>query len=127
MKPKTLLLTIVAVACGLGASYFTAQLLSGVQPEPPETVQYLVARRNLNMADHITRPEEMFELKSFTRDNAPYGGLQKFDDVKNRVLKLARRTGDAIHPEDLYAENDLTRGTAGNLPKGYRAVGLKVT
>jgi pilus assembly protein CpaB len=127
MRPKTLILTIVAVACGLGASYMTAQLLAHNQSEPAETTEFLVARRNLNMADVIRRPEEMFELKSFTRDNQPIGGISKFEDVKGRILKVSRRAGDAIHPDDMYAETDPAWGVSTHLPKGYRAVGLRVT
>jgi pilus assembly protein CpaB len=127
MKPKTLILVIVAVACGLGASYMTTQLLARNQPEQAETTEFLVAKRNLNMADVIRRPEDMFELKPFTKENQPYGGISKFEDVKGRILKVARRAGDAIHPDDMYSDTDPSWGVASNLPKGYRAVGLRVS
>ena len=55
------------------------------------------------------------------------GGITKFEDVKGRVLKVARRTGDAIHPDDMYSDTDPSWGVATSLPKGYRAVGLRVT
>jgi Flp pilus assembly protein CpaB len=79
------------------------------------------------MADVVRRPEEMFELKSFTKDNQPIGGLSKFEDVKGRILKVTRRAGDAIHADDMYAETDPAWGVSTHLPKGYRAVGLRVS
>ena len=45
MKPKTLILMVVAVTCGLGASYMTSRLLAERQPEDTEKVKILVADR----------------------------------------------------------------------------------
>ena len=127
MKPKTLILTVVAVTCGLGASYMTSQLLANREPEVVETSKFLVAKRNLNMGDLIKNPQDMFDQKDFTKEQAPRDGIANFDDLKGRVLKIPRRAGDPIHAEDLIGDNDPSRTFATNLPTGYRAVGLRVS
>ena len=126
MKPKTLILTVVAVTCGLGASYMTSQLLANREAPEVETFKFLVAKRNLNMGDLIKNPQDMFESKDFVKDMAPRDGMANFDDLKGRVLKIPRRAGDPIHAEDLIGDNDPSRTFATNLPTGYRAVGLRV-
>jgi Flp pilus assembly protein CpaB len=127
MKPKTLILTVVAVTCGLGASYMTSQLLANREAPEVETLNFLVAKRNLNMGDLIKNPQDMFETKAFTKDMAPRDGMASLDDLKGRVLKIPRRAGDPIHAEDLIGDNDPSRTFATNLPTGYRAVGLRVS
>jgi Flp pilus assembly protein CpaB len=127
MKPKTLILTVVAVTCGLGASYMTSQLLANREPEQVETFKFLVAKRNLNMGDLIKVPADMFDQKDFTKEQAPRDGIANFDDLKGRVLKIPRRAGDPIHAEDLIGDNDPSRTFATNLPAGYRAVGLRIS
>ena len=37
MKPKTMILMVVAVVCGLAASYMTSRLLADKAPPPPVT------------------------------------------------------------------------------------------
>jgi Flp pilus assembly protein CpaB len=127
MKPKTLILTVVAVTCGLGASYMTSQLLANREPPEVETFKFLVAKRNLNMGDLIKNPADMFESKDFTKEQAPRDGMASLDDLKGRVLKIPRRSGDPIHAEDLIGDNDPSRVFATNLPAGYRAVGLRIS
>jgi pilus assembly protein CpaB len=126
MKPKTLILTVVAVTCGLGASYMTSQLLANRDAPPEETVQVIVAKKNLNMGDLIKNPLDMFEQKPVAKEQAPRDAVLSFDDLKGRVLKIPRRAGDPIHAEDLIGDNDPSRTFASNLPTGYRAVGLRV-
>lgn len=46
MKPRTMILMVVAIGCGLGASYMTSKLLAerNQQVEAEPTVPVLVAR-----------------------------------------------------------------------------------
>ena len=58
MKPKTMVLMVVAVSCGLGASYMTSRLLAerGNSTDENEKVSALVARKNLDMGMLIKNP-----------------------------------------------------------------------
>ena len=44
MKPKTLILMVVAVSCGLGASYMTSRLLAD-REQDVEKVAVLIAKK----------------------------------------------------------------------------------
>jgi pilus assembly protein CpaB len=125
MKPKTLVLMGVAIACGLGASYMTSRLLAERNTEEEPKVTVLVAKKNLNMGETIRVPEDLFQEKRFTRGEEPPGAIEKYDDLKNRILRTPRRTGDTVSQEDLISDLDSTQMSV-FLPVGHRAVGVRV-
>jgi pilus assembly protein CpaB len=126
MKPKTLILTVVAVTCGLGASYMTSQLLANREQEQVEKVSVLVAKRNINMGDIIKDPVALFEMKEYVKDQEPKDAIREFEQLKGRQLKIPRRAGDSIRVDDLISSTDPAAFFSAHLPTGYRAVGLRV-
>jgi pilus assembly protein CpaB len=123
MKPKTMILMIVAVSCGLGASYMTSRLLAE-RGDETEKVAVLVAKKNLNMGDTIKVPEDMFIEKLFTKGEEPRLAIVDADKLKGHILKRSLRPGDFVTPEDLL--DDKGGGIAYWLPKGHQAVGIRV-
>ena len=83
MKPKTMILMVVAVACGLGASYMTSKLLANRNntPAPVETVDVLVTTAKVPAWQPIKEPEytfapgpaasERIQRRYASRDRAP--------------------------------------------------------
>jgi pilus assembly protein CpaB len=124
MKPKTMILMIVAVSCGLGASYMTSRLLAE-RGDDTVKVPVLVAKKNLNMGDTIKIPEEMFIEKLFTSGEEPRSAIVDPAKLKNQVLKRSLRPGDFVTPDDLL--DDKGGGIAYWLPKGHQAVGIRVS
>jgi pilus assembly protein CpaB len=124
MKPKTLVLMGVAIACGLGASYMTSRLLAERGEEEPK-VTVLVAKKNLNLGETIRNPEEWFVEKKFTRGDEQPGAIDNFESLKNRVLKRPLRAGDHVTPEDLIGDVN-SAGMAISMPDGHRGVGVRV-
>lgn len=133
MKPKTMILMGLAVACGLGASFMTSRLLAERQPEEQkEQVRILVAKKNLDMGLIIRNGADLFEEKSYGKGDEPKNGIlvpdnqfaSVVDQLKGRQLKISRRTGDFISMEDLHDQASV--GLGGNLPEGHRAVGIRV-
>jgi len=127
MKPKTMILMIVAVTCGLGASYMTSRLLAerGNQSDDTEKITVLVARKSLEMGSILKNPNELFEEKQFTKGEEPKNGLVDLTLLKGRQLKRPLRTGDYISEDDLFEKGKV--GISGMLPEGHLAVGIKVT
>jgi Flp pilus assembly protein CpaB len=123
MKPKTMILMIVAVTCGLGASYMTSRLLA--HREAPEKVSILVAKKNLNMGDIVKLPDDMFVHKQVSRGDEPRMAIQEPDKLKGRQLKRSLRPGDFVTPEDLI-DGDTSMGLPFLLPQGHQAVGIRV-
>ena len=91
MKPKTLILMVVAVVCGLGASYMTSRLLADREPAPEVAeipkVTLLVAKRGLDM--HV----------AFKKN-------QKRTSSSEKQFVQGRREKDALTPEDLLKMKD---------------------
>ena len=83
MKPKTLVLMGVAIACGLGASYMTSRLLAERNTDDEPKIDVLVAKKALNMGDTIKAPEEQFQHKRFTKGEEPPGAVTDFDGLKS--------------------------------------------
>jgi pilus assembly protein CpaB len=125
MKPKTLILLGVAIACGLGASYMTSRLLAERQSDDEPKITVLVAKKALNMGETIKVPDDLFQEKKFVRGEEPSGAIENMELLKNRVLKRPLRTGDYVTPEDLFG-NDDKDGMNFLVPKDYRAVGVRV-
>jgi pilus assembly protein CpaB len=124
MKPKTMILMIVAVTCGLGASYMTSRLLAE-RGTDEEKVTILVARKNLNMGDVIKTPDDMFVEKQVSKGDEPRLAIVEVEKLKGRQLKRSLRPGDFITPEDLIDDKN-SAGISFILPQGHQAVGIRV-
>lgn len=125
MKPKTVILMIVAVSCGLGASFMTSRLLAQRgKGESEEKVKVLVAKKNIEQGSSLKTPDEMFEAKEFLRGTEPKDAIVNLAEVKNKVLKRSLRAGDPLTQEILLPEGMV--GLSGHMSSGYRAVGVRV-
>lgn len=124
MKPKTMILMVVAISCGLGASYMTSRLLAD-RNRDVEKISILVARKNLNMGDTLKAPENLFEEKQFSKGEEPKQAILDVTQLKGRVLKRSLRAGDFVTAEDLFDDKS-GLGLYGNLPQGHVAVGIRV-
>lgn len=127
MKPKTLVLMLVAVVCGLGASYMTSKLLAERQSAPEaetEKVAVLVAKKNLDMGLFIKNPATHFVEKTYSKGDEPRDAIVALDQLKDRQLKRALRAGDFITSADLIDANSSL--LQGQLPEGHRATALRV-
>jgi pilus assembly protein CpaB len=126
MKSKTMILMVVAVACGLGASYMTSRLLAERNDNPveEEKVKVLVARKNVPQGTLIKNPEEWFVEKDFTVSDAPKKAVRSFDEVKERVLSKPLSAEQWVIADDLLRKDQ--QGLATSIPKGMRAMAIKV-
>jgi Flp pilus assembly protein CpaB len=126
MKPKTMILMIVAVGCGLGASYMTSRLLAerGSAPEEQEKTMVLVARKNLETGMTVKNPQDMFLEKVYIKGEEPKSAILKFEDVKGKVLKHGLREGDWVSMADLLSDKESALQYL--LPKDHFAIGLRV-
>jgi len=125
MKPKTMILMVVAVGCGLGASYMTSRLLAERNKGDSEpTVPVLVAKAKVPAAQAI-KDEKLFEVKQFPQSVAPKRALGSFEEIKGQRLKIAMDEGKPITQDDLVNKEQASLDY--QLPAGMRAVAIKVT
>jgi len=132
MKPKTLILMVVAVVCGLGASYMTSRLLAEREDRAPEVVEIpkvkvLVAKKNIDMHAALrAKPEEFFVEREFVKDdNIPKEALTREDlaKLKGKFVKRSLKKGDFVRADDILDSNF----GINTLPPGMRAVGIPIS
>jgi len=126
MKPKTMILMVVAIVCGLGASYMTSRLLAERGEAPPAEqpkVVVLVAKKNLDMGMFVKSPQDVFVEKQFTKGDEPKNAVVNLDVLKAKYLKRSLRKDDWVTPDDLA---DGVGGINWQLPDGLRAIGIRV-
>lgn len=123
MKPKTMILMVIAIVCGLGASYMTSRLLAernqGSQESPK--VKVLVARETINVGTPLKKPDKLFESKEFTKGSEPKDAIREVKQLKDKFLKRNLRKGDFVTPKDIDSNQTILP-----IPDGMQAVGLKV-
>ncbi len=127
MKSKTLILMVVAIVCGLAASYMTSRVIAerSNKDGEQEKVTVLVARQNLPMGTVLKDPEKLFEEKNFLKGEEPKKAVRTFDVLKSRQLNKPLSAEQFVTTDDI-TDKDLG-GLAATMKKGMRAVGLKVT
>ncbi|MGF1579759.1 MAG: Flp pilus assembly protein CpaB [Gemmataceae bacterium] len=125
MKPKTIVLMAIAIACGLGASYMTSQILDnrdkGGKKEQIEKVTIIVAKKKLSLGMRFIEPEKFLKEDQVPKEFAPAKALRSFKEVKNLYLKESVRAGRPLTHEDVSEEV-----TTLPIPDGYDAVGMQV-
>src|SRR6266446_899148 len=118
MKPKTMVLLVVAVTCGLAASYMTSRLLAQRGDETDATVEVLVTAKALDQGMIIKNVEECFHAKTFLQGQEPKGAINKAEELQGKVLKRSMREGDFVTGGDLLSKED--QGISAMISKGYQ-------
>ncbi len=124
MKPKTIILMVIAIVCGLGASYMTSQLIANKGEEPVaelEKVNVLAAKKNLDMGTKLEEQDELFEVKEFIKGEEPENTVGDFEEVKQKYLKVNLRKGAMLFLDDVDDSP-----TSLPIPDGLQAVSLRV-
>jgi pilus assembly protein CpaB len=127
MKPKTMILMVVAVVCGLGASYMTSKLLAERNKpdnEPTVTVLVVKPKERVNSWQPIKEPEKYFEVKQYPVSVAPPNALDSFEAIRDQMLNKPLEEGKVITKADLLTKEQ--RSMAENLKPGQRAIAIKV-
>jgi pilus assembly protein CpaB len=126
MKSKTLILMLVAVVCGLVASYMTSKLLAdrGNRDSDEEKVTVLVAKKNLSYGLLIKEPEQYFVEKQYSVSDAPKNAITSFEDIKNVRLNKVIGVERWVTKEDLMDKNQAVFES--QMPPGTRAVSIDV-
>lgn len=126
MKPKTMMLMVVAIGCGLAASYMTSKLLADRNNAPPEEpkVKILVAKTRIPAWVPMKEPEKYIEEKDVPESLAPKKALKEMSKIKGQRFLQALSEGEYVLEEKLV--NIEQAGLIAKLPPGMRAIALKV-
>jgi pilus assembly protein CpaB len=126
MKPKTMMLMVVAIGCGLAASYMTSKLLAERSTTPSEEAKVMVvmAKSKVPAWAPIKDPEKYFEEKEVPESLAPKKGVKELSKLKDQRLSQPLSEGDYVLEDKLVNPDQV--GLIAKLPPGMRAIALKV-
>ena len=123
MKNNTVVLLIVAGACGLVTMLAVRQYLaSHNQKEEVEKVQVLVAAVSVKPGDPLT--DQNTTMKTVEAASCPEGCVTDPEQIRERGSKVARDPGDWIMASHLTAEGGF--GASSNIPQGMRLTTVPV-
>ena len=106
MRPKSIMLLVLAVACGLVASIGINQAMSrpvvGASSRRDDGV--FVAKTEIGMGDAL-RPE-MLKLEAWPSDKVPTGALTKLEETVDRRTRTKIYPGEPIIEAKLLAKGE---------------------
>lgn len=120
MKSKTMILMVVAVVCGLVASYLTSQLIAQRSRE----VDLVVAKKAIPQWTPIKNPEEFFEVRKWKEQDAPQGAVSDIKLLKDRVVLKDIEADKPVAETMLQDKNKV--GLEGMLDPKSRAIAIVV-
>ena len=97
MRPKSLILLMLALGCGLVASIGISQVMDrrNQQPAPVgETEAIFVAMQNIEFGDQLST--QVLKLEQWPKDKIPEGALSTLEDVEGRRARTKLYAGEPI-------------------------------
>jgi len=125
MRPKSLVLLMLALGCGLVASIGINQVMAkrGNQPASGETTPVLVAATEIGLGDPLL--PELLKLEQWPSDKVPPGTLSKLSDTEDRRTRAKFYSGEPILEQKLFGIGEQFSATD-QIPNGMRVVSVKV-
>jgi len=125
MRPKSLVLLILALGCGLVASIGISQVLdrNARQPSAAETTPIYVALHNINLGDPIDAA--MVSLQEWPKDKVPPGAIAQLDELEGRRPRTTIIQGEPLLEGKLLAPGQLADPIT-SIPKGFRLKTISV-
>ncbi len=119
MRPKSLILLVLALGCGLVASIGISQVLDSHNKKQVavETVPIYVALHNINLGDPVD--DGMVSLQEWPKDKVPNGAVTKWEDIEGRRPKAIIFQGEPLNDGKFLAKGETHDPIAG-IPPGMR-------
>lgn len=127
MRPKSLILIIIALGCGLVASIGISQVLEQQSGQPTPQVEMeniFVALEDIDINEPI-KPE-MIKLEPWPADKIPEGAIRELENVEGRRPRSRLFVGEVILEGKLFGSEE-DHGASKLIPKGYRVHAIRVT
>ncbi|NIL97682.1 MAG: Flp pilus assembly protein CpaB [Planctomycetales bacterium] len=126
MRPKSLILLVLALGCGLVASIGISEIIDSQRAQQGvavETEAILVAKVDIERSTILSADNLI--LEDWPKNKVPTGAIRDLADVDGRrpVIKI---TGGLPLLESMIGTGEAIR-PASEIPKGYRVVAVRVT
>jgi len=127
MRPKSLILIVIALGCGLVASIGISQVLEQktVQAVPEvEMENIFVAIEEVDINEAIT--PEMIKLEPWPADKIPEGAIRELENIESRRPRSRLFAGEVVLEGKLFGSEE-DRGASKLIPKGFRVHAVSVS
>ncbi len=128
MRPKSLILLILALGCGLVAAIGINQVMANRSTQNSgasgETTPIFVAVSDIGMGDPLT--PQVLKLEEWPKGKVPPGAMDRLEDIEGRRTKTRFYTGEPIIEAKLFGKGNEGGAATDLIPKGFRVVAVKV-
>src|SRR5262245_31024955 len=119
MRPKSIVLLLLAVGCGLVASIGISQVMNRKSDAPPsEKEPILVAMRDIKVNEPLT--EKNLKLEDWPAEKIPADAIRDFIGVENQRAGTTILSGEPMRKAK-FAVDKRTE----EIPKGYRVIAVQ--
>ena len=124
MRPKSMILIVISLGCGLVASIGISQVMEGRNTVTPkvETVEVFVAKVDIKVNENIT--DKMIVLEPWPKDKMPLDVITKKEDLVGRRPRQQIYKGEPLIQAKMIGEGE--EDASQRIRPGYRAVSVKV-
>ena len=127
MRPKSMILIVIALGCGLIASIGISQVMErrsiGIPTVAP-TEKIYVALSDIPLGETLTA--QMVRFEEWPQDKIPEGAIRSLEEIEGHKPLTRLFPGEPILSAKLIDANRFT-GPSEKIPKGLRVVSVKVT
>ncbi len=128
MRPKSFILLILALGCGLIAAVGINQVLANrgrqVVLQTGETESIFVVMANVEPGARLT--PEVLKLEPWPKDKIPAGAILELENVEGRRTRTRLFAGEPILDAKLFNSNGSDNPATIRIPKGFRVESFKV-
>ena len=127
MRPKSVILLVVALGCGLVASIGINQMLSARNVEKGETgpkITVFIAKTKIGIGDTL-KPDNV-NLVEYPPENVPPDAITKLEDIQGRRAKAPIHPGLPIVAGQLLAKGENGEDVSTLIPLGMRLAPVRV-
>src|ERR1700684_650790 len=118
MRPKTIILLVLALGCGLVASIGISQVMQRNQDAGPggDTSPVWVAKSEIKPNEPLTM--QNLKLEQWPKEKIPPGALSKMEEIDGKRSRVNMYVGEAILDKKLLSKDEVD--ISYNVPKGMR-------
>lgn len=127
MRPKSIVLLILALGCGLVASVGINQVLASrraASSSPGGTTNIFVAIKDIGIGDPII--PELVKLEEWPENKVPAGAITKLEQLEDRRARVRFFPGEPILEAKLLPKGEEMSSASDVVPKGMRVVAVRV-
>ena len=123
MKPRTILLLVVAIGCGLVAAFMVNQITA--RPAAQNTEMVFMAAQNIGVGTQLTAENmnKLVKQSQLPQGTVPVDAIREEKDLKDKLVGRPVTANSILSMRDISSADSAAK----DIPPGYRAITVKAT